>query len=47
MTEISSIEVALGERSYDIRIGRGLIGKAGRDDLVSLGKIVHTHLQTP
>ncbi len=29
MTELSTIEVALGERSYEIRIGRGLIAKAG------------------
>ncbi len=38
MTEISSIEVALGERSYDIRIGRGLIGQAGRHLAPLLGK---------
>ena len=38
MTEISSIEVALGERSYDIRIGRGLIGKAGRHLAPLLGE---------
>ena len=29
MTEFSTIEVGLGERSYEIRIGRGLIAKAG------------------
>ncbi len=29
MTELSTIEVALGERSYEIRIGRGLIAQAG------------------
>ncbi|MCZ6742249.1 MAG: 3-dehydroquinate synthase [Alphaproteobacteria bacterium] len=29
MTELRTIEVALGERSYEIRIGRGLIAKAG------------------
>ncbi len=29
MTEFSTIEVALGERSYDIRIGQGLINEAG------------------
>ena len=29
MTELATIEVALGERSYEIRIGRGLIAKAG------------------
>jgi 3-dehydroquinate synthase len=38
MTEINSIEVALGERSYDIHIGRGLIGTAGRHLTPLLGE---------
>ncbi|MEE8083603.1 MAG: 3-dehydroquinate synthase [Alphaproteobacteria bacterium] len=37
MTELSTIEVALGERSYEIRIGRGLIAKAGAHLAALLG----------